>query len=694
MRLRMISLIGLAGCLLTIALLALRDSSGTREPEAGPAPVHATAGSTPPAMEPTAPAERATIDAAIDLAGTPPTAPPHGLVGVVVDDSEAHPIESAVVELRAEGTEKVQSTSSDAQGRFRFDGVPAGALLVRSHAPGFLTEVLPRRHASESLTIVLSRGVELRGRVVDDLDDSPIAGASVLFEGQQSVSDATGSFALTVPLSSIARNEVTAPGYFPWHDASASVNADGIVDVRLVRLRAPKGALRTLVVWMPDRTPFRGPLLVDSVAFEPVAENTYRVRCNDLKWGGRFTVSAANCREIWVPIPPSKAADRDAPTDVVLRPVVRLQGVVRDHAGAAVGFALVHVQEIAADDPACAPRVRVRADIACDAEGRFTIDGLCVGAVCLIDARVDGRGVASTLRHVVTDASTRSGLEIVLDPGSTLRGRVIDKQSGAPIANAPIRGVCVQDERRVADTSSDQDGEFELTALPAGISLRVHHAPWMPFDSGVVPTVGSSRLEIALERGLAIDGVAIDERGDPVAGVVVCATPAGIGQAYIDSGQRKAFDLKRARAWTDRNGSFSITGLFPGNYLITASKGALRSLPTSTNSGADTVAAGASGVVLTMIPTTALEIAVVDRSGAAVQVFYASVIETIEHVGAGLTIETGNGRYLAEVTPDIAYDIRVEASGFAPFNRSGVVVKRGEIVTLPVVLDAEKPSAR
>jgi hypothetical protein len=88
-------------------------------------------------------------------------------------------------------------------GRFHVDKLPPGTYYVSVAAEGYVTrraqEVNVEAGKSYKVELGLERGFELRGIVVEDVDQRPIAGASIDFNGLvQATSDATGSFRTTL----------------------------------------------------------------------------------------------------------------------------------------------------------------------------------------------------------------------------------------------------------------------------------------------------------------------------------------------------------------------------------------------------------------------------------------------------------------------------------------------------------------
>jgi len=129
-------------------------------------------------------------------------------------------------------------------------------------------------------------------------------------------------------------------------------------------------------------------------------------------------------------------------------------------------------------------------------------------------------------------ATTELG-PVELDPGATLAGRVVDP-GGRPVPGAEVEWLegdrwldnarrFLRPERR-RTTTTDEAGRFVLRGLPPGhAALRVAAAGFVPVRVPVSPGAEWNRqpLPVRLEPGGALEGVATDEDGSPLAGARV-----------------------------------------------------------------------------------------------------------------------------------------------------------------------------
>ncbi len=169
-------------------------------------------------------------------------------------------------------------------------------------------------------------------------------------------------------------------------------------------------------------------------------------------------------------------------------------------------------------------------------------------------------GYAYARRRVTMNRHREVSFE--LEPAGTIRGRVIRREGGDPVA-----GAAVEAKRgwrpwvRPATTTSGTDGTFELTGLATGeYDVRATKGNLRgAFGSHVPVRVASYVPDVVIElkTGLAIRGKIVDDSG------------VGIEGATVDW---IVFPGATAATVSGRDGAFELLGLEPGHGLVLAQK--------------------------------------------------------------------------------------------------------------------------
>ncbi|MBC7187185.1 MAG: carboxypeptidase regulatory-like domain-containing protein, partial [Calditrichaeota bacterium] len=175
----------------------------------------------------------------------------------------------------------------------------------------------------------------------------------------------------------------------------------------------------------------------------------------------------------------------------------------------------------------------------------------------------------------VAAADTVQGVDFTLKRGGSITGSVRSQRTGQPIAGARVEVFSTAGPfSRVA--FADSEGTYAVVGLPSGSYLVCasarDHVP--VYYDGVLTRIQATPVTVnapeetsgidfllpsRLLDGATIAGRVTDERtGEPLRGVRVFATPVRPGQVYTDL--------------TDGEGSYVLTGLRPGVYIVWAFK--------------------------------------------------------------------------------------------------------------------------
>ena len=151
-----------------------------------------------------------------------------------------------------------------------------------------------------------------------------------------------------------------------------------------------------------------------------------------------------------------------------------------------------------------------------------------------------------------------------------LRGEVVDAKTQRGVSRATIR---VTTEGGSVNARTEEDGTFlaEDLVLTGEYTLRIVHSDYFPEEFRFSSRDLAPRIEA--RRSYSLRGQVVDHEGNPVRGggihlVSVALAPevSGVAVALEWAAQKKGL---LGEATTSRDGSFSFTHLWPGEYQVT-----------------------------------------------------------------------------------------------------------------------------
>jgi len=485
--------------------------------------------------------------------------------GVV--DQEDRPVAGAEVRLtgRRDGGEtetlpkRLGPFRTGADGLFEVPNPPDGRFDLTVEAEGYAPVTVPgveipgRPPVVDLGVVALSAGVEVAGRVVDG-DGEPVEEARVLLlpvrssgweadlaMGAASVggfretrSDAEGGFRFPdLQAGAPVRLQARREGFVPSEPEELRLPEEGPVELVLRRPASVDGwvvdgagrpVARALVT--AERLPAESTDLVTGRAGGPAAGTGEGspLSAGASAWtspdgdfaiaglqAGRWSVraSAPGLREGRSRPFEVDAGDEVPAVEVVLEEGATLSGRVMESDGAPAVGARVDLAD-GAGRPVALARV--------DDTGRFRLSGLPDGAHTLTAVAGDGREVSRPVDLGLGPAE----VTLVLDPGASLRGRVV-RADGAPVEGARVLLVGGGSEGGAVETRTDALGRFGWPALRDGSYHLLASAEGLSPGRGSVVVDGRpvETPDIVLDDGITLRGQVVGVPFEELPGVVV-----------------------------------------------------------------------------------------------------------------------------------------------------------------------------
>jgi protocatechuate 3,4-dioxygenase beta subunit len=464
------------------------------------------------------------------------------------------------------------STTTDADGRFQYAGVPAGKLVFRAMHQDYLEATKTLDMASESaLELVLSVGGAISGQVTAEDGRSPAPGVPVSLQeqgsspaawsGDETRSDASGQFEFSHLKEGRYRVAVRGPG-------GRSPSRDVVL--------APDQHLGDVLLELAGGTVIRGRvsgLLSNQVSsvqvtagskdfFDSVSvgeDGQFLVRGvppGIVRLSARTTGVSGRAVSKLFEVPEGAS---EVPVEIAFDGSSRLSGRVERGGRGIPGLWLNAVP-----DPPSSGNVRGSAQT--DADGRYAMEGLTDGAYQL---NVSGENVRVTRTVAV---SGDSSADVVLG-GVSLTGIISDVASGEPVDNAVVRAQTATATAAydAPNSYTDSRGYYALENLdPGTYQVTAQRSGYEQKTQEVLLADSPKELDIRLSRGTGLSIRATDGlTGLPARGVSVVVFSATRAIAY------------QGNVSLDSAGQGEIPSLAPGRYslYVFATGYASRALP-------------------------------------------------------------------------------------------------------------------
>ncbi len=483
-----------------------------------------------------------------------PAEPPGTIEGRTVNLVTGEPLRKVTLTLRkSEGPAASYSATSDADGRFAFPKVAPWRYWLQGERVGFTDQSYSMSSRSQRATLLwvqsgqavkdilfkLTPQAVITGRVVDE-DGDPLPGADVHV---LRYSYAGGSRHLMAVAANIT-NDIGEYRIANLHPGRYYVNAiGGRREFLLTGVNSPAAG-------EPRREGY-------TTTFYPGTGDPTGAAPLDLSAGAEM---------------------RGIDLRLLKRPVFRIRGKVEAAAtGLSTGNLMVSVMARSRQLAGGANRSVVRVN---ERDGTFQIDGLMPGSYVLIVRLMVGRPQGVSRQAVEVGEADVEGLVVTLQPPIELSGSV--RVEGDPAVPLDLQRTSIT-LRPMEDPSNgvggrlEEDGSFKLAAvlpdryrvgvqgLAEGFYVKsARFADQDVLSTGLDLTSGAaaSPLEIVLDQSSgSIEGVVLNEKGEPAGGVAVTLIP--------EESKRQCSDLHRS-ATVDQAGNFSLRGVAPGDYTLYA----------------------------------------------------------------------------------------------------------------------------
>ena len=431
-------------------------------------------------------------------------------------------------------------TTSDDEGRFTIDAFAPGRLQLFVEAndhPFTESEELyfrPGRHRDDIVVDLAPSGL-LEGTVTDEEGSALEATLIARPQGPENrphrvSTDHSGRFIIPRLPADDYTIEVRADGHRTIDDHSLSIGVD---DHRSEHFELQRADRLVGYVFEPDGT--------------PVNQAHVQIRSADgqqdrrLRTGadGHFAwdnIDLDSAPFVGIASSPGhesseeKTLSLDAENEFTITPGGTIRGRVVDAQGQPVQEYRLGLRSIEMDEPEHYARNHMPRERINDPDGAFEFGPLRSGRYRLV-AWQEGQPPVSTDVIRLSPGDDHGPITLTMEAGSTLRGDVVDADTGEAVSDAHITFIHPIPGRQPPFARSDGDGSYQLDDLPSGpATIRVRHNLYQTEIIGglAIPQDGSLSFNIELEP------VGDDPTGIYVHGIGASLTSSSDGVAIGD----------------------------------------------------------------------------------------------------------------------------------------------------------------
>jgi protocatechuate 3,4-dioxygenase beta subunit len=563
---------------------------------------------------------------------------------------------------------------SDAEGRFELWAKP-GPLSLVANAEGYAPTRTSAGAPTDLATIFLTPESVISGTVVHVETNTPMAGVTVRasgMSGNETITDADGHFRIA---------SLTPGGY------ELSAEADDLYGESAERVHLGLAqSLEGVVIEVHPAFLVAGKVVIVETG-APCMEGRVTLERDGQQLVGmldehgealvRAVLPGEYKVQVWcadqVSEPeyePILVADQSlAELEWKVHAGLSIRGVVVDSNAAPVaGVRIYAAPKMTSADP----RGHQTSDMSAptQSDGSFDLGGLLPGSYEL-DTWSDQHPKLAKSELVTLGEAGLDGVRLVLPATGRLVG-IVHYESGAVVPGVTVQVRSLARGRQMpSSTRTGDDGRFEMPQLETGsfrVQARINFASGMrapgtgddDLQGEVVEIVanGETQVELIVEsRTLSIRGRVVDSTGAPVSDAFVDAArmsdSATVGRASSLQSVRWGWDRKPVLS--DHDGNFEIGDLAEGEYVARAYRGG------GGEGLLEHVAAGSTGIELTIVDTGQLAGKVVLASGGSPDRFDISVVDLAQGLRHGDDFFRTDGSFVIRELPPGNYKVQATA---------------------------------
>ncbi len=462
------------------------------------------------------------------------------------------------------GPPQLKSFTSD-DGSFALENVPAGSMSIVAQAPGYANgrvsvDVEEGKTVSD-LVIELDTGVRLVGRITGpsgaaladaqvQLQPSPTGQFSRGGAMKRAMTDANGEFTMEGLDPGDETFEISHPKYLATTKEITLKGRETRMDVQLAG-----GQRVTGVVVTEGGMPVADAEVEAFTASGMGSEHTRTNASGQFEFASlsssryRFSASKSGYLE-------GVAEDVDVSSGGNVRIQLRTGGTIYGHVTG------LSEQELSGAT-VTARSGRTMSSAAVDPQGNFRVEGTPIGTV-QVSAMSASRGImdrrSSGTQTVEVTAGSAVQVNLEFRGDTVVSGRVT--RNGMPLGGASVMFQPRGGTRASASTTADEMGNYSVSGLEEGeyMVMVADIQRFTPHQTTYNVRSGASTFDIAY-RVASVRGRVIDAgTNEPLADATVSFRPSGSAEMRISR-----------TAVTDPSGTFTMEGVSPGTYTVSAS---------------------------------------------------------------------------------------------------------------------------